>query len=69
MLIKLEITQRNFDTILAALWQVKLQASAHPAGGYNSPMYVEVDNLMHQIGSQRDKQVWRLPLSAFLGGE
>lgn len=54
-MINLEVTQQQFDTILAALWYVKSQLTPAPVGLTSS--YVEVTNLMAKIGNQRDTQV------------
>lgn len=45
----LEITHSNFDTILAALWHARSQAS--------ESIDVELRNLMGKISNQRDAQV------------
>jgi hypothetical protein len=60
-MIKLEITDSQFDTILAALWNAKAQASntgTHVNDMYiGSPIVVELTNLMAKIGNQRDSQI------------
>ena len=55
-MIKLEVTQQQFDTILAALWHVKSHLPSS-TNGFNSPVWLELSNLMGKIGSQRDNQI------------
>jgi hypothetical protein len=57
-MIKLELTQRSFDTILVALWHAKIMAQGAAApGGFSSPAVVDLTNLMANIVNQRDRQV------------
>lgn len=56
-MIKLEVTQQQFDTILAALWHVKSQLPTSSTLGFQSPAFMDMTNLMARIGNQRDKQV------------
>lgn len=57
-MVKLELTQRDFDSILAAVWNAKIQAQGAAApGGFSSPAVVDLTNLMAKIGNQRDKQI------------
>lgn len=56
-MVKLEITQKEFDTILAALWNTKVQIALSSGTGVMSLAYVDTINLMARIGNQRDNQI------------